>query len=482
MLVITLKRRNKYGKIRFRLVGTYLAIIILTLVFISIYILTSISRYLYDEAKVNTLSTANIVANVVSPYVKTDNQKIQFALKQLNISDGIRIIVSDMSANVIYDTAVDNNLFGKIFINSEVISAIKGKDTVKIYDYDGSSVINCAVSVILDSENIGAVFISTATASTDDFINELKWILLVISVIVVFLVGVFSSVMADILIGPIEKLTGLIKQMESESLAGKVPVNGNDEIAQLSVAFNNLSDKLSDMEEKRRLFVSNASHELKTPLSSIKLLSESLVAMEPLDEEYVKEFMLDINGEIDRLTNIIDRLLQLTKLDANKTQMDKKVSDINEMSERIVKRLTPVAEVKSITLTLHTKQEVLALVDREKMWQVIYNITDNAIKYTPEGGVVNIFVFNEGDDCRVEIEDNGIGIPDSDINQVFDRFYRVDKARSRESGGTGLGLSIVHDLVKLHDGRVFCESKENHGTKFTVIIPKNVKSEQEDAL
>ena len=401
-------------------------------------------------------------------------------LKQLNISDSIRLIVSDVNATVVYDTSQDNNLYGKTFINQEIISAIKGQDAVDIYDYNGMSVINCAVSVILDSKNVGAVYVSSALTSTDEFINELKWIFLVISLVVIVLVGIFSSIMADILVGPIEKLTSLIKKMESESTAGKVPVNGNDEIAQLSVAFNNLTDKLSEMEEKRRLFVSNASHELKTPLSSIKLLSESVVAMEPVNEEYVKEFMVDINGEIDRLTKIIDRLLQLTKLDANKSELDKKVSDVNEMSERIVRSLLPVANDKNITLTLLTKQEVLALIDREKIWQVIYNITDNAIKYTPEGGIVNLFVFNEDDECRIEVEDNGIGIPDSEINQVFDRFYRVDKARSRESGGTGLGLSIVHDLVQLHGGRVFCESKENQGTKFTVIIPKNIKLEQEE--
>lgn len=437
---------------------------------------------MYNEAKVDALSTANMVANVVSGYMIDEPDEIQYVLKQLNISDGVRVIVSNVDASVIYDTSADNNLYGKTFISEEIISAIKGKDTVDIYEYDDTSVINCAVSVILDSKKVGAVFVSTAPTSTDNFINELKWIFLVISLVVIILFGIFSAIMADIIVGPIERLTGLIKKMESESVADKVPVNGNDEIAQLSVAFNNLTDKLWELEEKRRLFVSNASHELKTPLSSIKLLSESVVSMDPIDPEYVKEFMADINGEIDRLTKIIDRLLQLTKLDANKNELDMKVSDINEMAERIVRSLTPVAADKNITLTLHTKQEVLALIDREKIWQVIYNITDNAIKYTPEGGVVNLFVFNEDAECRIEVEDNGIGIPDSEINQVFDRFYRVDKARSRESGGTGLGLSIVYDLVRLHKGRVFCESKEHHGTKFTVIVPKNIKTEQEENL
>ena len=482
MLVIITKKlkKLKFGKIRLKLVATYIGIIVLTLVFISAYILAAVSQYLYNDAKVSTLSKANMIANVVSDYIAADPDEIPYVLNRLDIGDTTRVIISDSYARVIYDTSTDRNLYGKIFLNAEMISALKGKDLVNVYKYDNGNSINCAASVIISSENVGVVYVTNVTTTTDNFINELKWIFMVISLVVIILVGVFSSIMADIVVGPIERLTMLIKKMESVSLSEKVPVKGNDEIAQLSEAFNTLTDKLDEMEEKRRLFVSNASHELKTPLSSIKLLSESICSMDPLNDEYVKEFMGDINGEIDRLTKIIDRLLQLTKLDSKKDLLDKKISDINEMTERIVKSLTPVAESKNIDLKLHTKHEVLAMVDREKIWQVIYNLTDNAIKYTPNGGIVSLFVFNEGDNCRVEVEDNGIGIPEGETEQVFDRFYRVDKARSRASGGTGLGLSIVKETVLLHNGTVYCESKENQGTKFTVILPKGLTTGKED--
>ncbi len=453
-----------------------------TLIFLSTYILASISDYLYNNAKVSALSEANMVANIVSEYMPYDSDEMQYVLNQLNIGGSTRVIISDSSAKVVYDTSTDRNLYGKIFVNDEIISAIRGKDTVKLYKYDNGNLINCAASIIYDSQTVGAVYLSNNTNQTDDFVKELIWMLVAISIFVIVLVGIFSTIMADIIVGPIEKLTGVIKKMETDYSPEQLPVSGNDEIAQLSVAFNNLSQKLFEHEERRREFVSNASHELKTPLSSIKLLSDSVSAMEPIDEEYVKEFMVDINGEIDRLTKIIDRLLQLTKLDANKSELDIKATDLNEMTERIIKNLSPVAENRNITLALHTKSEVLAMVDREKMWQVIYNITDNAIKYTSDGGMVSLFVFEDESSCRVEIEDNGIGIPEEEIPHVFDRFYRVDKARSRESGGTGLGLSIVHDLVMLHDGEVYCESKENHGTKFTVIIPKGLNPKQEEEL
>jgi len=157
--------------------------------------------------------------------------------------------------------------------------------------------------------------------------------------------------------------------------------------------------------------------------------------------------------------------------------LDLKVTDLNEMAGRIVKSLLPVSEAKNVTLTNATNREALAMVDREKFWQVVYNITDNAVKYTPSGGTVTVYVFNEGEYCRIEIVDTGIGIPEDDVNKIFDRFYRVDKARARESGGTGLGLSIANDVVMMHEGKILVDSKEGVGTKFIIIVPKKLQLE-----
>lgn len=468
-------RKKKFGVIRGRLVITYLSIIVLTLLFIATYILASISQYLYNQKKVETMANANIIANIVVDYMKNDVDMIPYAIKQLNLSDSVRVIITNEQAKVVYDSAANNNIEGKFLINEEVMSAIRGQDVVTVQDEkDVGKVVQGAVSVISDSKNIGVVYLSEAAKTTEDFIADIRWILLVISLVVCVLIGVLSSVMADVIISPIEKLTGIIKGMETGSLTERVPVSGKDEIAQLGDAFNKLTDRLVEMEDKRRMFVSNASHELKTPLSSIKLLSESILSMPQLDEDNVREFMADINGEIDRLTKIIDRLLSLTKLDVESDTLDLQVTDINELAERISKSLKPVADKKNIKLSLMTDQEVLAMVDREKFWQVIYNVSDNAIKYTPAGGTVNLYVFNEGEFCRVEVLDNGIGIPQEEIDKIFDRFYRVDKARSRESGGTGLGLSIVNDVVSLHKGKILVDSTENEGTKFIIIVPKNL--------
>ena len=415
-----------------RLIVTYISIIVVTLMFISTYVLVSMSQYLRNQQKVETLANANVIANMISEYME-DPTAISYLVNQTSPGATSRIIITDETAKVIYDSAETNSIFGKVLIKQEIMSALKGNDTVNAYkEKDIGTVIQGAATVISESETVGVVYVSEVASSIDEFIANVRWILIVISLVVCLLIGVLSSVMSDIIIGPIERFTKIIRGMEGDTPDKHVPVMGKDEIAELGIAFNALIDKLDQMEEKRRLFVSNASHELKTPLSSIKLLSDSVISMNELDEESVREFMTDINGEVDRLTKIIDRLLSLTKLDVGDEELDLKVTDLNEMAGRIVKSLQPVSEAKNVVLTNATNREALAMVDREKFWQVVYNITDNAVKYTPTGGTVTVYVFNEGEYCRIEIVDTGIGIPEDDVNKIFDRFYRVDKARARE--------------------------------------------------
>ena len=464
-----------------RLIVTYLGIVIMTLLFISTYILAAISQYLYNERQVELLANANIIANVVSEYVDENQSQIAPSISRLNISDNTRVIIVNRYAEVVYDTTSYSDVRGKILMKEEIASALKGVDTVTNSDNENvGTVVEGAVTILSDSMVRGAVYISETAQETEDFIADIRWILIVVSAVVCLLVGVLSWVMADIIIGPIEKLTKFVAGFDPGHLEQRLEVEGKDEISELAGAFNGMADRLAEMEDKRRLFVSNASHELKTPLSSIKLLSESILSMQTEEDNYISEFMTDINGEVDRLARIVDRLLTLTKLDAETDMLEVKRVSVNTLIERINRSLKPQADIKNITTAVTEYDEVFAEIDLSKMWQVIYNLTDNAIKYTQTGGIVKTTLKSEGDFCRIEIEDNGIGIPREHLDKIFDRFYRVDKARSRESGGTGLGLSIVKDLVELHKGKILVDSKEGEGTIFIIIIPKKQHSEKEE--
>lgn len=454
----------------------------MTLLFISTYILAAISQYLYNQRKVELLANANVIANVVSDYMENDQERIRLAISRLNLDDTTRVIIANSKAIVIYDTNSYSDIRGKILMKEEITSALKGVDTVTITDDESvGTVLEGAVTILSESKVLGAVYVSETARDTEGFIEDIRWILVVISVVVCLLVSVLSWVMADIIIGPIEKLTKFVSSIDLTSIDKRVDVTGDDEISELGSAFNSYADRLEEMEEKRRLFVSNASHELKTPLSSIKLLSESILSMQTEQDSYISEFMTDINGEVDRLAKIVDRLLTLTKLDARTDKLEPKLTDINTLLQRITRSLKPQADRKNIAMAIVDEDEVYAEIDLSKMWQVIYNITDNAIKYTPQGGVVKLKLKNEGDFCRIEISDNGIGIPEEDVDRIFDRFYRVDKARSRESGGTGLGLSIVKDMVELHEGKILLDSKVGEGSTFIIIIPKKQQTKEEEA-
>ena len=467
-----------------RLIVTYLAIAVMTLLFISTYILAAINEYLYNERKVELLANANVTANIVSEYIKNgQDNKIEDVVARMNVAETSRIIVTDSQAKVIYDTNNFSDVRGKILIKEEIASALKGIDTANVTNEENYGVfIEGAATVLMDAEVLGAVYISENAQDTENFIQDIKWILVVISLVVCLLIGVLSWVMADIIISPIEKLTKFVSDFDLGNLDKRLEITGRDEISELGSAFNGMADRLEQMEDKRRLFVSNASHELKTPLSSIKLLSESILSMQEDNDTYISEFMNDINGEVDRLAKIVDRLLTLTKLDADADALEIKQTSINMLLDRVSRSLKPQAELKNITTEVLYDEEVYAEIDIAKMWQVIYNITDNAIKYTQEQGTVKTTLIDEGDFCRIEIEDNGIGIPEADVDKVFDRFYRVDKARSRESGGTGLGLSIVKDMVELHNGNIFVDSKEGEGTKFILVLPKKQYNAKEEKV
>ncbi|MBR2700438.1 MAG: GHKL domain-containing protein, partial [Clostridia bacterium] len=229
----------------------------------------------------------------------------------------------------------------------------------------------------------------------------------------------------------------------------------------------------------RNQFVSNASHELKTPLSTMKILIETLLYQDPIDPGMTKEFLTDVNKEIDRLNRIVSDLLTLVNIDSGAMKLNLTDLDISGLLQEQVKRLAPLARENGIELECDAGGAILVPGDALKLQQVLYNVIDNAIKYTPRGGEVHCSVARSGRMAVIRIADTGEGIPEEDLPHIFDRFYRVDKARSRETGGTGLGLSIVKQIVMSHGGTITPESTLGKGTTFTIRLPMAGKKSEE---
>ena len=218
-------------------------------------------------------------------------------------------------------------------------------------------------------------------------------------------------------------------------------------------------------------FVSNVSHELKTPLTSMKVLADSLNMQTDAPVELYREFMQDIGEEIDRENIIINDLLSLVKMD--KTEADLNIASvaINDLIESILKRLKPIASKRNIELVLESYRPVTAECDEVKLTLALSNLVENAIKYNVAGGWVQVTLDADHKFFYVTVDDSGIGIPEEYQDKIFERFYRVDKARSRETGGTGLGLSITKNIIQMHHGAIKVASKEDEGTTFSVRIP-----------
>lgn len=258
--------------------------------------------------------------------------------------------------------------------------------------------------------------------------------------------------------------------------AGFAPFrNEQDEKIGLVFLFQDITEQ-HRLELMRREFVANVSHELKTPLTSIKSYTETLLDGAIDSPDTARHFLKVVDHEADRMTRLVRDLLQLSNFDANSIQFDKEYHDYADLIRKTIAKLEVTARNKSQMLFLDSAPgELVGYFDYDRIEQVVQNIISNALKYTQEGGRIALKAYEESENAVLEVQDNGVGIPEQDLNRIFDRFYRVDKARSRNLGGTGLGLSIAQEIVHAHNGSIHISSVLNQGTLVRIVIPLEIQ-------
>ena len=280
-----------------------------------------------------------------------------------------------------------------------------------------------------------------------------------------------SLLLAYLLPRPLKKLNRQLVRVSEGHLDEQIELEGGTEITDLKETFNRILRKIQLLESSRQEFVSNVSHELKTPITSMKVLADSLLMQEDVPAEMYREFMTDIADEIDRENKIINDLLTLVRLDKQASDLNIETVNINELLELLLKRIRPIAEKRNIEIVFESMREVLAEIDEVKISLAFTNLIENAVKYNVDDGWVRVTLDADHKFFYVKVADSGVGIPEDCQDQVFERFYRVDKARSRETGGTGLGLAITRNAILMHKGAINLYSKPGEGTTFTVRIP-----------
>ena len=381
-----------------------------------------------------------------------------------------RAVVTDAAGYVLYDTRELGNAAGHFVFYTELVEALRGNSAVYCV-YEGSAFHSSAAQPVLyRNQIIGGVYVYDYDTEQASLLENLRDMLLRISVAVAALMLIVSALFGRSLTRRLESLQEAIIGVREGAYNRRAVLSGHDEYTQIAGEFNALVDRLQETENARRQFVSDASHELKTPLAAIRLLTDSILQNENVDPELVREFVSDIGQEADRLGRITEDLLRLTRLDSGQVETPSLI-EVEPVMDRVVRMLRPVAEEKDISLFLACASGASVITSPGELHQIIYNLAENAIKYNRQGGYVSITAATEEEYTILTVDDNGIGIPAEDLPRVFKRFYRVDKARSRDAGGTGLGLAIVSDTVSRRGGAVWAENLPEGGTRFTVKLP-----------
>jgi len=471
------KERFKFLKsLRLRIMIILVIIGIIPSIIIENGIVNSYEDRAVSLRSFNVKNQCDILSNqlVSERYLEnSDSPVINNALALMSSVYNGRVLIIGADFRVVKDTyGIDE---GKTIISEEVLRCFQGAETNN-YDKD-----NRYIEIVVpirdvnqnEKEVLGVMMVSVSTDEIAASIEILEQKGMTLLLIIMILVLVFGFVLSKVLMRPFARVTKAIEDITDGYMDENISVPDYTETELITEAFNKMLGRVKSLDKSRQEFVSNVSHELKTPLASIKVLADSLNSQDNVPVELYQEFMQDITEEIDRENKIITDLLSLVKLDKQAANMNIEMVNINDLLELILKRLRPIAGLRDIELILDSFRPVNAEIDEVKLTLALSNLVENAIKYNNDSGWVRVSLNADHKYFYVTIADSGIGIPEDAIDDVFERFYRVDKSHSREIGGTGLGLAITRNSILMHRGAIKVHSKEAEGTTFSVRIPLN---------
>lgn len=444
--------------------------IILLLIIINTYPVIAMRDVVHADKERSMSSTASVVSSALSGLDVLTPDNVSGVIDLLNVTESNHILVTNDSRIVVYDSwgeSVGTNLTANF---AEIGRVFSGKLVFRSeYDMDSFTSQVCA-PVMVNKNIIGSVYLVEEDTEQADMILGIRNRLALLSGAVGLAAILLSVLLSRALTLRIRDLAGAVRVVQEGDYTGHIEPRGSDEITELTHEFNAMTAILRENENVRRRFVSDASHELKTPLASIRLLADSILQNERIDRETTVEFVADIESCAKRLQHMTEKLLDLSRMDSTPAPARDRV-DLTELVNHALPMLRPLADHKAVELRFAAEESVCISADTEDLYQVVFNLVENAIKYNVQGGSVRVSVLREGDTAVLRVADTGIGIPEADVPNIFSRFYRVDKARSREAGGSGLGLSIVRDAVILHGGDISVSANHPQGTVFTVTFP-----------
>lgn len=460
----------KHPSLQLKIGLSYIAVIAAVLLLLNTYPLIVSQNMIFRSKQTTLQNSVSIMASALAGLEQLDERNVADAMAVVGETGVSRVLVTDEAGLIVYDTREADNALGRYGLYTEIVQALRGYDVFHSRFVDAAFESSAASPVLYRNRTVGAVYAFEYDALQGSLLLSLQRNLLSISILVAGAVILLSLLLSRMLTKRFGVLLEAIRKVRQGAYSHRAEIGGHDEIGEIAAEFNRLSMRLQKTEEARRRFVADASHELKTPLAGIRLLSDSILQTEGMDAETVREFVGDIEQEASRLTRITENLLRLTKLDAQAYEPAVSVA-VAPVVGRVVHMLTPIAQEKNVSISYEIEEDCTALFTEDDLHQVLYNLAENAVKYNRAGGFVDITAKTEDGMCLLQVEDNGIGIPEEDMPRIFDRFYRVDKMRSRAAGGSGLGLSITADTVRRRGGSIKVAHRIGGGTRFTARIP-----------
>ncbi len=465
------------NSLRFKVFFSFMLLTIVLLTILNTYPVSRMRNQIILAREVEMRSDFGAFSAALESSAAIDYETASTALSILDVGREQRVLVTDAGGRVVYDNLKTSDLIGKTALFSEIIEALSGKDVFRCtYDAEAFN-YRTACAVIRDNAVVGAVYAYQYDSSSADLLQETREEVLQISMAVTGITLCFIITFSISLRRRFDRVLEGVYQVREGNYDYRIDLRSSDELGIIAGEFDKMSDQLAKNESIRRQFVSDASHELKTPLASIKLLCDSILQAREIRVEDVREFLGDIREEIDRLTRITEGLLYISRME-NGAPMDG-ICDLTHTLVRSADLLQGNAAQMEVEISYHDLPEMAYVSGNPDMiYQVVFNLMENAIKYNRRGGKVQVALEVRDDQTLLYVADTGIGIQEDELERIFDRFYRVDKMRSRETRGTGLGLSIVGQCMEAIGGHIEVSSTYGEGTCFTAYF--NNAPEEDD--
>lgn len=471
MLVITSKNdipaQGKYSSSQLRYAFVYVAVTFAVLLILNIYCSEVSQELFYKSKETSMIEKCHLAADEIANLEIINASTVAGVVDQMVSLKATRLIVTDHAAAVLYDSSrSDPSSFALL---PEILRAIEGNDVFYSQYHDGVIQSHAATPIVTYGVTSGCVYMMEYDTAQGSLIKSLQNTVLRITLVLEIGLILFALFFSKSYSHRIRQIMSSIRIIQQGDYTHKMKLGGHDELAFLGDEFNDLTERLQTSEQKRSRFVSDASHELKTPLASIKLLTDSILQND-MDMDTVREFVGDIGNEADRLNRTTEKLLSLTRV-SGQVADECEIINMAPTVQRVVRMLSGIAGQNQITIETDFSQDSPVLILEDDLYQIAFNLVENGIKYNVPGGKLVVRLLRQDDNAILQVSDTGMGIPEESLPHIFERFFRVDKARSRATGGSGLGLAIVRAIVQRNRGEISVDTALGKGSVFTVTFP-----------